>query len=361
MRPLFLGAALAALLGASPDTAAQPPKAEPKAGEPADSKFNMKVTTADIRLGASVSGAKLTPADLKDKVVMVDFWGVNCGPCLAAMPGTAALNAELADFGLVVVGSHVQNATPDQIKAVAAGRGANFPITSQTRVTGGNDFSGIPHLMVFDHTGACVFRGSPKEAEHKARLAVGEMLVAKAEREKFASQLAPVVADLKKGLSPHAALPRVVAQLNGPKAAAEDAKALLAAMTAAGQKRFDLAKEKEAADPVEAYLLVERVPAVYKGTPLAKDATALIAKLKKDKAVTAEVAARPALAAVLQFETALSAKLGMDKASAPEFQKANAAALSQLKAKVAQMKKSWPDARATAEAVAIAERFDAAP
>jgi thiol-disulfide isomerase/thioredoxin len=368
MRTFLLIAAFAVLLAAT-HTSAQPPekktdpkaKVDPKAKEEPEPKFNMKVKTADIQLGAQLTGARLEPGDLTGKVVMVDFWGVNCAPCLAAMPGTSALNAELADFGLVVIGSHVQKATPDQIKAAAALHKANFPITEQTRVAGGSDFEGIPHVMVFDHTGACVLRGGPKEAEHRARLAVGEMLVGNANREKFSPQLAPAVADLKKGMSPRQVLPRVVAQLGGSKAAAEDAKALVASITAVGQKKYDLAKEKAEAEPVEAFLLVEKVPAAYKGTALARDATALVAKLKKDKAVTAELAARPALEVVKQLDVQLAIRPGADKATAPEFQKANAALLGQLKSKVAQMKKSWPDAKATAEAVAIAEKFVAVP
>ncbi len=372
MRQLTLAAALAVLLATTADTRARQPdkkadpkakvdpkaKADPKAKDDAEPKFTLKLKTGDIRLGTQLTGAKLTAADLKGKVVVVDFWGVNCAPCLAAMPGTAALNAELADFGLVVIGSHVQAAKPDQIKAVAASRGANFPITEQTRVEGGNDFQGIPHVMVFDHTGACVFRGDPKEAEAKARTAVGEMLVAGAGREKFAAQLAPVVADLKKGQSPLAVLPRVVALQNAASpTAAADAKALLAALTAAGQKKLDLAQEKAEGEPVEAFLLVEKLPAAYKGTPVAKDAVALVTKLKKEKAVKAELAARPAFEVVRQMDAQLAAKVGEEKASAPEFQKANADLLKQLKAKVAQMKKSWPDAKVTGEATGIAEKY----
>lgn len=357
MRALALAALAATLASAS----AQPPekKADPKKGEP-EPKFNMKVKTADIQLGRQLTGAKLSAADLAGKVVVVDFWGVNCAPCLAAMPGTAALNAELADFGLVVIGSHVQPGTPEQIKSVAASRGANFPITEQTRVTGGNDFQGIPHLMVFDHTGACVFRGDPKGAEHAARLAVGEMLVTGADRTKFGPAVGAVAADLKKGRPPAGVLPRVVALANaGGEPTAGDAKALLGALTAGGQKRLDRAKEVFDADPVGAFVLLEKVPAAYKGTPVAKGATELLTKLKRDKAVAAELAARPALEQVKQAAAALGARPGADKAGGAEFQKAHAAALAQLRSKVAAMKKSWPDARATAEAAELAERFAA--
>ena len=95
-------------------------------------------------------------------------------------------------------------------------------------------------------------------------------------------------------------------------------------MTAVGQKKFDQAKETAEKEPVEAFLLVEKVPATFKGTPLAKDAAALITKLKKEKAVTAEMAARPSLEAVQKFESALGgpARRGQaDGAGVPEGQR----------------------------------------
>jgi thiol-disulfide isomerase/thioredoxin len=365
MRPLTTAALFATciLLSATVAGAGQPErKTDPKAGKPdADKKFNMKLKAADIRLGKHVSGPQYSADDLKGKVVMVDYWGVNCAPCLAAMPGTAAMNAELDDFGLVVIGSHVQSATPDKIKAVAASRGANFSITEQTRVAGGNDFEGIPHVMVFDHTGACVFRGGPKEAEHAARLAVGEMLVAGAGREKFSAAVAPVVADLKKGRPPAAVLARLASVQNSGKGEpAAEAKALVESVTAAGRRKLELARAKVEGEPFEAFLLVENLPATYKGTPVAKEAAAMIARLKRDKSVATEIAARPSLETVRQLVSQLAARPGADEASAPAFQKANAVLLQQLRGKLGQMKKNWPDAKATATAAAIAETYAAA-
>ena len=86
----------------------------------------------------------------------------------------------------------------------------------------------------------------------------------------------------------------------------------------------------------------------------------MIAKLKKDKSVAAEIAARPSLEAVRQLASQLAAKSGRGRASAPAFQKANAVLLQQLQGKLGQMKKNWPDAKATADAAAIAETYAAA-
>jgi thiol-disulfide isomerase/thioredoxin len=44
--------------------------------------------------------------DFRGKVVLVEFWGTWCGPCLAQMPEMRRLHDAYADQGLVVVGLH---------------------------------------------------------------------------------------------------------------------------------------------------------------------------------------------------------------------------------------------------------------
>src|SRR5580704_14055999 len=185
-------ALLAATFGLTTGSAAlsQPAtktKTDPKGKDdaPPESKLNMKMTLADVRIGSYIMGPKFKASDLKGQVMLVDYWGVNCGPCLQVMPSTAALNAELSDFGLIVLGSHVQDAKPDEVKSVATNLGANFSITSQTHVNGSEDYHFIPHCFLFDQTGACVYRGSPAEVEPLVRTTLGKALVDGAGREKF--------------------------------------------------------------------------------------------------------------------------------------------------------------------------------
>src|SRR5262249_46261776 len=149
---------------------------------------------------------------------------------------------------------------------------------------------------------------------------------------------------------PLSVLPRLVGMQNGNNEAAADARALLAALTALGQKKLDAAQEKADSAPLDAFLLIEKIPSSYKGTPLATKANELLGKLKKEKAVSSELAARPALEALHKLEQQLAAKPGADDPTKSDFQKSNAALLKQLKDKVATMKKQWPDARATEEA-----------
>jgi thiol-disulfide isomerase/thioredoxin len=49
---------------------------------------------------------ELALAKLKGKVVLLDFWGQWCGPCVESLPDVERLHAEFKDRGLVVIGVH---------------------------------------------------------------------------------------------------------------------------------------------------------------------------------------------------------------------------------------------------------------
>ncbi|MBW3599233.1 MAG: TlpA family protein disulfide reductase [Planctomycetes bacterium] len=54
----------------------------------------------------NTEGKDLKLSDLKGKVVVLDFWGVWCGSCRAAMPHLKELYAKHKDKGLEVIGVH---------------------------------------------------------------------------------------------------------------------------------------------------------------------------------------------------------------------------------------------------------------
>ncbi|MBA4015898.1 MAG: hypothetical protein C0483_01785 [Pirellula sp.] len=51
-----------------------------------------------------LNGTPLKPEELRGKVVLLDFWAVWCGPCIATFPHLREWNDKYADKGLVIVG-----------------------------------------------------------------------------------------------------------------------------------------------------------------------------------------------------------------------------------------------------------------
>lgn len=59
-----------------------------------------------VKIKGWKNGAPVTLADLKGKVVLLDFWGYWCSPCVRAMPDLVKLYETYKDQGLVVIAVH---------------------------------------------------------------------------------------------------------------------------------------------------------------------------------------------------------------------------------------------------------------
>ncbi|NQZ66682.1 MAG: TlpA family protein disulfide reductase [Lentisphaeria bacterium] len=108
-----------------------------------------------------LSGPKISQSDLKNKVVVYEFWGVNCPPCLASIPKLSALDKEYRDKGLIIIGCHAQGGSDANVVKVAKSRGATFTITKSGHSP--IQFRGIPRMFVFDATGKLVYDGGPSK------------------------------------------------------------------------------------------------------------------------------------------------------------------------------------------------------
>jgi hypothetical protein len=138
---------------------------------------------------------------------------------------------------------------------------------------------------------------------------------------------------------------------------ASAARAIEGPLLAPGQQTLEAATGLGKTDPLGAFLLVEKVPVVYKGTPVGAQAANLVSRLKVHPAVEAELRARTVLQQIRKLDGALSAQAGNFNPADPTFRTKNSAALNQLRATLEQMRKKHPKAKATQEAEKICKAY----
>jgi thiol-disulfide isomerase/thioredoxin len=108
------------------------------------------------------SQSPLTWDRLKGKVVLVDFWGVWCEPCVKKLPVVQRLALKYASQGLVVIGIHSHEGS-DRCKAFISDHHISFPIAIDAGTTAeAFAITDWPTLFLIDKTGKVVI-GYSKE------------------------------------------------------------------------------------------------------------------------------------------------------------------------------------------------------
>jgi hypothetical protein len=272
------------------------------------------------------------------------------------MPHLVRWHEELGDGGLAVVGLHVQNATADAVKAKAKSLGVRFAVTAGGSVDGVKG-GGIPHCVLFDHTGKMVFDGHPTKAEAKLREAFADMLADEAGGKPGKAVTAALEA-FKKGGTTGDLLRKMTSLRDGSDgASAKEAKAVVAKLQSGAQARLDEAKKEQKDDPVAAYDAASSVAGKWKGTAIGKEAAELTARLKENKEVVAELKARPVLEKIRATEAAIVAAAKGKEPDTAEFKKAFAPQLKQLDQTITSLKKAAPGAPSTLEAEEVGKRL----
>lgn len=119
-------------------------------------------TLEQYQFGTVVANGEISKDSVQGKVVVLEMWGVHCGPCIAAMPHMVALSKRYDGKGLQVVGLHSQEAPDEEIKAMVKKLKIPFPVT--TGGGGPTSENTIPRAMVFNTSGVRIFEGRPTDA-----------------------------------------------------------------------------------------------------------------------------------------------------------------------------------------------------
>ena len=112
--------------------------------------------------GAYVTGPKLKKSDLSGKVIVFEYWGDRCGPCLASIPHLVELQEKHGRDKVVIVANQVWTKSADAAKKAWMSRTDKDVITvvNHGSIKGAN-VRGVPTSFVFDGKGNFVWSGHP--------------------------------------------------------------------------------------------------------------------------------------------------------------------------------------------------------
>jgi peroxiredoxin len=118
----------------------------------------------------TIQGEKLTAADLRGKVVLVNFWATSCATCVKEMPKLVATYRRHRDRGFETIAVAMSYDPPNYVLHYAAQNALPFkvaldPVGEVARAFG--DVSLTPTTFVVDRRGTIVKRyvGEPDFAE----------------------------------------------------------------------------------------------------------------------------------------------------------------------------------------------------
>ncbi len=115
--------------------------------------------------GDALRGGTIDTADWRGEVILVDFWGMWCAPCIAAMPHLKEMEEKYADRGLRIVGVFVDHEF-DRAREFVASRAYDWPQIIWEKSTPENYLEhpiahkyavgGFPTLWLIDRDGVLV-------------------------------------------------------------------------------------------------------------------------------------------------------------------------------------------------------------
>lgn len=143
---------------------------------------NDDVTLAEINLGRHVHGPEVDADDLAGKVVVFEYWGDRCPPCIDAVPHVCELQAEHGRDKLVVIANQVWTRNLDGARKAWQDAGGSDEVTVVNHgALQGAEVTGVPHAFVFSHTGELLWHGHPMEMDEAVDGAVAAMEAAETE------------------------------------------------------------------------------------------------------------------------------------------------------------------------------------
>lgn len=107
----------------------------------------------------TLDGQRISLSQLKDKVVVLNFWGTWCMPCKKETPDLVAIQKQFADKGVTVIGIAMDHGNEKAVKAFAKDYSVNYPIViADTMLLHNFDVMVAPTTIIINQIGKIVFR-----------------------------------------------------------------------------------------------------------------------------------------------------------------------------------------------------------
>jgi thiol-disulfide isomerase/thioredoxin len=154
-------------LGSSkPSVEKSAPSAKENAQEPSRTKSAETNTEKAVEIQEKspsfvnlVDGSNISMDDMKDYVLIIDFWAPWCPPCRSEIPGFVELHNKYKDKKFAVIGIAVST-TEDDVKTFIKQQNVNYPmimVTNELRkkyeIAMGQPITGIPTTFVVNRKG----------------------------------------------------------------------------------------------------------------------------------------------------------------------------------------------------------------
>jgi thiol-disulfide isomerase/thioredoxin len=117
-----------------------------------------------------VDGHEWDFATRRGRLVLLDFWGTWCGPCLRAVPEVSRLNSTYGGSGLEVVGVACERGTPaenaNRVRATRQRLGISYRLVladSSNQCQDQFHITGYPTLILIAGDGTILWRGTPDQ------------------------------------------------------------------------------------------------------------------------------------------------------------------------------------------------------
>jgi thiol-disulfide isomerase/thioredoxin len=82
-----------------------------------------------------MDGNPVKSAELRGKVILIDFWATWCPPCRQGLPALMALHEKYGNEGLAIVGVVVGDEGPDIVKPFVKERGIGYLVVASKERT----------------------------------------------------------------------------------------------------------------------------------------------------------------------------------------------------------------------------------